>query len=157
MSNETKEQLVEQRDALTAELEETRAALAEERNRNQQLQGSLVALKPTGEHQAVVRQPYLSEAERAELELRGRTTSPFTGREVTRDEALAALAKSEDQSGVEIGEPSAELAAAAVRPAKRAAVEGVDYVWPSVAPGVLADEARVDAAGNAQLPGNVVG
>lgn len=131
-----------------ADLEARVADLEAERD---QLHGQLAAATAAtpGPVQAAPRRPFLSEAERAELELRGQTTSPFTGEPLTRDQVLEELAQSDDQQGVEIAEPSPGLVAELPKTRERKPIEGVDYIWPSVAPGVLAADARtgVVAAG----------
>lgn len=70
--------------------------------------------------------PFLSEGERADLELHGVTNSPFNGERLTAEE-----------EGVEtIRDPElSELPP--VRTGSRGAVEGFDYVYPSIAPRVL--------------------
>lgn len=120
---ETKAELEAQRDALQAENERLRGQLATAGA------GPRVA-------QAQPVQPWLSEGERQELEAYGRTSSPFTGREITTGEAREA------HPDVEIrdAKPGAVKAAGPVRRRAAQPREGVDYVWPSVAPGQLAPE-----------------
>jgi hypothetical protein len=83
-----------------------------------------------------VRQQFLSEGERQELELRGVTTDPATGRRVTTEQARARLAASDTQQGVEIDDALAPVTLPAVLP-DRPAQEGVTHVYPSVAPGLI--------------------
>ena len=130
--SETKDDIAAERDQLRAQLE---AAQAE----NEGLRGQLATAGANTSPARVTfvdRPPYpLSEGERQALITEGVISSPFNGRqmlasdydlEVTTDagrERLAAVqAKSEGD---------------------RQGIRGVDYVYPSVAPGVLADDAPV--------------
>ena len=117
---------------------ETKDEIAAERDRlradNEQLRGQLAAAGAT-------RQPYrpipfmLTEGARQELEMYGVAT--INGRQYTREEALAA-AEAAGQTGIEIAEPS--VARKPTAPVQRGAVRGVDYVYPSVAPGLIDPE-----------------
>lgn len=117
-----------------AELEARNAELEAE---NERLRGQL-ATAGAGQRvtQAQPRQPWLSEGERQELEAYGHTSSPFTGRTVTTDEAREA------HPDVDIADakPGAVKAAGPAPRRIKAPREGVDYVYPSVAPGQLAPE-----------------
>lgn len=82
----------------------------------------------------------LSEGERQALEVEGVTNSPFTGErllasdhgvDVITDAGRARLAKAQAGAG---------------RGGDREGIEGVDYVYPSASPGVLADDAPVRGA-----------
>jgi hypothetical protein len=68
--------------------------------------------------------PFLSEGERQDLQQYGVTNSPFTGERITAQD-----------EGVETKVDPASVPPA--RTGSRGAVEGFDYVYPSVAPGVL--------------------
>lgn len=120
---ETKAQIEEERDRLRAENERLRGQLA--------TAGAVPRVA-----QAAQSAPWLSEGERQELETYGRATSPFTGQEVTAAQAREA------HPGVDIAEakPGAVKAAGPLPRRVAAPREGVDYVYPSVAPGVLAQE-----------------
>ncbi|SCF22654.1 hypothetical protein [Micromonospora mirobrigensis] len=127
--SETKDEIAAERDQLRAE--------------NEQLRGQLTtAGVPRLENEAAPRRPFLSEGERQELETYGVTNSPFTGQRLQADEVRAELATSDDQQGVEIGEAAPGLAREVPPTRERTPIEGVDYVWPSVAPGVLADDVK---------------
>jgi hypothetical protein len=116
--SETKEEIAAERDALRAENENLRGQLA-----------AAGAVRPApAEHRFV-----LSEGARQELEMTGVTN--VGGRLRTRDEVLAML--DDDQAGVEIAEPPLEQARTSPQLREAAGVEGVDFVYPSVAPGVL--------------------
>lgn len=121
--------------ALTkAELEERAARLEAD---NERLRGQL-ATAGAGQRiaQATPRTPWLSEGERQELEAYGAAVSPFTGQRVTADEAREAY------PDVEIREAKPGAVRAAGPAPRRTAQprEGVDFVYPSVAPGQLADD-----------------
>lgn len=115
--SETKEQVTEQRDALLAEVERLRGQLAAAGTR---------AVDAPAAHRF-----FLSEGGRQELELYGVVN--IGGKQRTRDEVLAML--DDSQAGVEIAEvdPGSRLAPA--RP--QGTTPGVDFVYPSVAPGEL--------------------
>lgn len=127
---ETKDEIAAQRDQLRAE--------------NEQLRGQLVEL--AGRSPARVTFPArpafgLSEGERQDLELHGVTSSPFDGSRI--------LASDYDVDVLTVAgrkRLADEQARRAAAGDARAAVEGVDYVYPSVAPGVLADDAPVRGA-----------
>lgn len=158
--SETTEQLAAERDRLAAENEQLRAQLehaegyarelqdgglsADERDRliaeNEQLRGQLAAAGATGrrEFQAQARRPFLSEGERQELALYGETNSPFTGERLTTEQVRAELAESDTQREVEIPDPVVPRQAPARK--DRTPIGGVDYVYPSVAPGRLAQD-----------------
>jgi hypothetical protein len=70
--------------------------------------------------------PFLSEGERADLEFYGATNSPFTGERLTAE-----------GEGVETKREADALELPPTRTGSRGAVEGFDYVYPSVAPRVL--------------------
>jgi hypothetical protein len=117
--SQTKDEIAAERDAL--------------REQSEQLRGQLAAAG-AGDRQPYKPQPFmLTEGARQELEATGLTT--INGRQYTREQALAA-AEDAGQTGIEIGEPKATAARPAPRPA-RAAVAGVDFVYPSVAPGQI--------------------
>ena len=116
---ELKEDITAERDALREENERLRAELAE---RPAAGVNASAAAGLSGVHQAT-RPPFLSEGERAELEMRGVANSPFTGERLTAAE-----------EGVET---KADPETVVALPGKREGVEGVDYVYPSVAPGVI--------------------
>jgi hypothetical protein len=97
------------------------------RAENERLRGQLAA---SGADRRLSRnrstRPFLSEGERADLELNGVTNSPFTG------ERLNAAAEGVDM----VRDPQvADLPPVRTQPTQ--GVEGFDYVYPSVAPGVL--------------------
>jgi hypothetical protein len=119
--SETKESIAAERDQLREENAALRAQLA-------------AAGQPRGAYQPA--QTFqLSEGERQELERYG--VANVGGRRMTREEVFAKLG--DDQQTVEIGEPSPALdqrdSPLATRP--QSAVPGVDYVYPSVAPGEI--------------------
>lgn len=77
----------------------------------------------------------LSEGDRQEVETFGVVN--IGGRRYTREEVLDKLAGT-PQAGVEIDEPAAQLDQRAQTAGRRAsAVEGVDFIYPSVAPGQI--------------------
>lgn len=78
----------------------------------------------------------LSEGARQELALSG--VANVGGRLMTVDDARAAVARTEDQRDVDVAGPDRTVPAL---PDRGPAVYGVDYVYPSVQPGVLAPEA----------------
>lgn len=123
-----------------AELEERAAALEAE---NEQLRGQLATAGVGRVVQPAPRRPWLSEGERQELAMYGETNSPFTGERLTTEGVRAELAKDPRASRVEIPDADQSVARAAVpRPARdRQPIDGVDFVYPSVAPGQLADDA----------------
>lgn len=112
---ETKDDITAERDALRAENENLRGQLA--------AAGANRANAP--QHQFV-----LSEGNRAELVTYGVTN--INGRRMTREDVEAELGA--DQSAVELG---AAAPVDAPPPARTSAVEGVDFIYPSVAPGQI--------------------
>lgn len=136
----TNKELEQENEALRAELEQARGQLVD-------LQANAGA--STARVTFPARPQYrsgttLSEGERADLELYGVARDPFTGGQI-----LA----SDHGVDVKTKEGRANLARAQARPDRdpRPAREGVDFVYPSVAPGVLADDAPV-RGGTAVLP-----
>lgn len=119
--SETKDEIAAERDALRAENENLRGQLA-----------AAGAARP-GTAAAVQHRFTLSEGARQELELTGSTN--IGGRLRTRDEVMAMLDDRHDR--VEIAETPADQ----IRPIPQlrdpAGIAGVDYVYPSVAPGVI--------------------
>lgn len=114
---ETKEEIAAERDALRAE--------------NDNLRGQLAAATAGVGPVAPVHTFELSQGHLAELETFGVTN--IDGRQYTADEVRAKLTGG--QEGLEIKEPSNPVAVP-VRP-EREPVAGVDFVWPSVAPGEI--------------------
>lgn len=136
----TKEELERENEALRAQLEQATGQLTEMR---------ATAGASTARVTFPARPDYrggttLSEGERADLELYGVARDPFTG---------AQILASDHGVDVKTAEGRANLARAQARPDRdpRPAREGVDFVYPSVAPGVLADDAPVRGA-TAVLP-----
>lgn len=127
MSEPTKADLEATNAEMTAELNAVRA---ENENLRGQLAASGARRPPAVEHPFV-----LSQGELAELETYGVTN--HDGQRLTREQALTRMAASDDQRGVQIAEPKADLAASlpAVRP--NLGLPGVDYVYPSVRPGAI--------------------
>lgn len=116
---ETKDEIAAQRDALLAENENLRGQLAAAGGRVVRPQHTFM----------------LSEGARQELQLYGVTN--IDGRRWTIDEVRAKLAEQE-QDGVEIADPDpsvARTAAVGLRPQGK--TPGVDFVYPSVAPGQI--------------------
>lgn len=111
--SETKEDIAAERDALRAENAELRKAAA-----------GRPATAPQVQHRFV-----LSEGDRQELVARGVVN--INGRRMTREDVEAELG--DDQLDVDLGDAQP---ADTERPA-RAAVEGVDFIYPSVAPGLI--------------------
>jgi hypothetical protein len=119
--SETKDDIAAERDALRAE--------------NENLRGQLTAAG-TGQpgRAAPVQHTFiLSEGNRQELAATGVTN--IGGRQMTRAQVAELL--TDDQRNVDI--PEVDPAAATVLPPARPnlGIPGVDYVWPSVAPGVI--------------------
>jgi uncharacterized small protein (DUF1192 family) len=80
----------------------------------------------------------LSEGDRQELELYG--VANINGRRMTRDEVLAEVAKAGVQNGIEIATPAAGLDRSSDVTGQRdrkGGVEGFDFIYPSVAPGLI--------------------
>lgn len=136
MSNETKEQIAEERDRLRGEVADLRKRL------------SSAGVNPAVGRAAVPQHVFvLSEGDRLELEQRGVVN--IGGRLMTKDDVEAEIARADnpdgnnDQSGVEIGEPHGEAAKRAAAAAAQQAVDrgpgirGVDFVYPSVEAGKI--------------------
>lgn len=121
MTEQTKDQIAAERDALRAEVEKLRGQLT-----------AAGAARPgtaaPAEHQFV-----LTEGHRQELATTG--VANVDGRLLTRDQVIARLGK--DQRGVDI--PKVDPNSVLSVPVGRAtsAIPGVDFVYPSVAPGVI--------------------
>jgi hypothetical protein len=115
---ETKDEIAAERDALRAE--------------NEQMKARLAAAGVSTQTAAPAHTFQLSEGDRQELVMRGLVT--INGQVLTRDEIRARLG--DDQSDVELGdvEPDARVLAAVRRPGN---TRGVDFVYPSVAPGLI--------------------
>jgi hypothetical protein len=121
-----------------ADLEQRLAAAQAE---NENLRGQLVAatgLATAGRTYQPAQTFFLSEGDRQELERHG--VANIGGRLMTVDQVRAELAKSDTQSGVEIGDPKPgtdrrEIAKAAL--SQPANIRGVTYVYPSVADGLI--------------------
>lgn len=97
------------------------------RAENERLRGQLAASgadRRLSQNRAT--RPFLSEGERQDLELNGVTNSPFTGERLTAE-----------GEGVEQVRDAQVADLPPVRTASTQGVEGFDYVYPSVAPGVL--------------------
>jgi hypothetical protein len=128
---ETKEEIAAQRDALQDE----RDALQAE---NENLRGQLAAAGAARTGGSPVAAPAhtfeLSEGDRQELAMRG--VLAVGGRLRTRDEVRDMLG--EDQRNVDLGTAEPQLPPG--YRSDRGAVEGVDFVYPSVSPG------RIDPA-----------
>jgi hypothetical protein len=124
---ETKEDIAADRDRLAAENDQ----LAVE---NDQLKARLqAAMDQAGRTPAVVAPAHrfqLSEGDRQELAARGELN--VGGRMRTADEVRGMLG--EDQQGVDLGDAEPPAHPDLIRPA---GIRGVDYVWPSVAPGEI--------------------
>lgn len=117
---ETKEDIAADRDRLTAENEQLKAKLK-------------AAMDQAGRTPAVVAPAHrfqLSEGDRQELAARGELN--VGGRMRTADEVRAMLGN--DQQGVDLGDADPPAHPDLIRPA---GIRGVDYVWPSVAPGEI--------------------
>lgn len=119
--SELKEDVIAERDALRAE--------------NENLRGQLAAagVARPGIAAPVEHRFTLSEGARQELELTGSTN--VGGRLRTRAEVMEMLDDRHER--VEIAEPPAEQVRQVPTLRDPAGIEGVDYVWPSVAPGVI--------------------
>jgi hypothetical protein len=120
---ETKDEVTAQRDAL---LTENDALIAE----NEQLRGQLAA-SGASKVAAPAHTFQLSEGDRQELAMRG--VLAVGGRVRTREEVRAMLPES--QRNVDLG--TAEPAFPADAERVRDGVEGVDFIYPSVAPGLI--------------------
>jgi hypothetical protein len=112
---ETKDDITAERDALRAE--------------NENLRGQLAAAG-TNRSAAPQHRFVLSEGNRAELVTYGVTN--INGRRMTREDVEAELG--DGQHGVDLGEATPVDAPV---PARGGAVEGVDFIYPSVAPGQI--------------------
>jgi hypothetical protein len=122
--------LREEHDKSAAEVERLRAE-------NENLRGQLSAAGAPRPNPA--RHEFtLSEGERQELEITGVVT--IGGRQYTTKEVRAELAKNKAYRNVEIKDAPAETRVQPVQPTVLAGVRGIDYVYPSVAPG------RIDPA-----------
>lgn len=143
MVDELKEEIRSERDQLRDENDNLRAEIARLRE---------AGAGVTAVGRAQVQHTFLlTEGDRLELEQRG--VANINGRLMTRDEVLDKLAhtgavrtlpdgrEQGDQSGVEIGEVAEGADQGAIEAARKAAhreaVYGVDYIYPSVAPGVI--------------------
>jgi hypothetical protein len=115
--SETKEEIAAERDSLRAEVDQLRGQLA--------AAGANRVAVPAHTFQ-------LSQGQLADLEAFGVTT--IGGRQVTTENVRGMLTG--DQAGLEIKEASAPVAPIPVRE-QQAAVYGVDFVYPSVAPGEI--------------------
>jgi hypothetical protein len=119
--SELKDEIAAERDALRVEVEN--------------LRGQLTAAGTTqpGRAAPVQHTFQLSEGNRQELALNGVTN--IGGRQMTRAQVAELL--TDDQRNVEL--PEVDPDAATTLPPARAnlGIPGVDYVWPSVAPGVI--------------------
>jgi hypothetical protein len=111
---ETKEEITAERDQLRTEVEQLRGQLA-----------AAGARVPAPQYTF-----QLSEGDRQELVQRGVVN--IGGRRMTREDVAAEL--SVDQLDVELGDATPVDAPA---PARTGAVEGVDFIYPSVAPGLI--------------------
>lgn len=116
---ETKEEITAQRDQLRAE--------------NENLRGQLAAAGVQRGAYQPAQQFQLSEGDRQELATRGVVN--IGGRMLTRDEVAAKLGDKQPSDRVDLGD--AEPPAGTTAAARNAAVEGVDFIYPSVAPGVI--------------------
>jgi len=118
---------------------ETKDEIAAERDRlrqeNENLRGQLAASGAGRAYQPAA-QFILSEGNRQELLTYGATT--IGGRRVTRDEVEQATAGNSRYANVDLGDTDPPAALPGGR--QSMAVPGVDYVYPSVAPG------RIDPA-----------
>lgn len=122
---DTKEEIAAQRDALLAEND----ALISE---NENLRGQLAAAGAATRGPAAPQHTFqLSEGDRQELAMRG--VLAVGGRVRTREEVRAMLPES--QRNVDLG--TAEPAFPADAERVRDGVEGVDFIYPSVAPGFI--------------------
>jgi hypothetical protein len=129
---ETKDDIAAERDRLRAENESLRAQLSD------------VAAGGAAVGRAAVPayRFQLSEGDRQEVAIRGGAN--INGRWMTKDEIEAAMAAAgpddqghNDQSSVELPDAPDATKVTGPRTPRAGGVEGVDYVWPSVAPGVL--------------------
>lgn len=129
---ETKDQIAAQRDALRDQVAKLEGDLEHAR-------GQLAAAGASPARVTFPARPAfgLSEGERQALELEGVTNSPFDGKRIYADE-----------HGVDVVTEAGRrrLAEARRDTPRREGIEGVDYVYPSVAPGVLASDAPVRGA-----------
>lgn len=136
--SELKDDIATERDALRE-----RVGQLEEENATLRAGAPAVGRASVPQHQFV-----LSEGDRQELELNGRVN--IGGKLLTKADVVAKMAAADnggrnDQSGVEISDPEpgspAALNADRVNTERARVggrgVEGVDYVWPSVAPGEI--------------------
>jgi hypothetical protein len=117
---ETKEDIAAERDALRAENENLRGQLA-----------AAGASRP-GMAAPVQHEFTLSQGQLSDLEAFGVTN--VGGRQVTTDDVRGMLTGK--QSGLQIADASAPVTPIPVRE-RQAAVPGVDFVYPSVAPGEI--------------------
>jgi hypothetical protein len=117
MADETKDEIRADRDRLAQENAALRAQLA-----------------AGGRQAAAAPAPFiLSEGQRAELEQSGVTT--VDGRRATREDVEAMLTDAQPTDRVDLG--SKEPADADVPQPREGATEGVDFIYPSVAPGKI--------------------
>jgi hypothetical protein len=117
---ETKDDIAQERDRLRAENETLRAQLT--------AAGAPRVVAPT---QTFV----LSEGDRQELAARG--VLNVGGRMRTRDEVRAMLGDKQREVDLGTVEPDAGTLSTLAQQRKQGATPGVDYVWPSVAPGQI--------------------
>jgi hypothetical protein len=125
----------------------TKAALEVERDALQakveQLQGELASARAGGGSPALVTLAapdpnFLSEGDRQAMEINGVVNSAVTGRELLASDFGITVKTEEGRRNLE--------RAQARTPQERAGIRGVDFVYPSVAPGVLAADAPVRGA-----------
>lgn len=116
---ETKDQIAEERDRLKAE--------------NAALRQQLAAGGVTGRVVAPTQTFQLSEGDRQELATRGVVS--VGGRLLTADEVRERLP--ENQRGIDLGDAPVPADLDRLRGRQSSAVEGVDFIYPSVAPGQI--------------------
>jgi hypothetical protein len=114
---ETKDDIATERDALKAE--------------NDKLRAQLAASGTTARAYAPAQTFQLSEGDRQELVAHGRVN--VGGVLLDREQVRAKLG--EDQQGVDLGDSEPDVSPAPA--GRRGAVAGVDFVYPSVAPGLI--------------------
>lgn len=116
---ETKEDIAAERDLLREENEQLRSQLTQ------------ATAAPTAAPYAPSARFVLSEGDRQELVQHGQVN--INGRMRTADEVRSML--DDDQRGIDLGSAKPPVQPTALQ--ERGAVRGVDYVWPSVAPGEI--------------------
>ncbi len=131
---ETKDQIEAQRDDLLRQAADQQAEI-------ERLQGELAAARAGGGSPARVTlaEPVgLSEGDRQALRVAGVVTNPATGKlELASDHGIEVVTV-DGRAALERAQKD--------RAEGRGAIRGVDFVYPSVAPGVLAPEAVVRGA-----------